>query len=144
MFKKNHIQMKIKKHDPERRRFGKLLFTGALGMNFLFTGTGCKKPQKKSASGIKLAAQLGSNPTEEDMQLVRQLGVEYVTMGSSGETATYENYVRMKQMVENAGLKVWNIGNMDVHNMEEVTLNLEGRDAKIEAYKNYLRNQNLL
>ena len=132
--------MKNTKHNPERRRFGKLLFTGALGVNFLFAGTGCKKITKKDASGIKLAAQLGSNPTEEDIQLVRQLGIEYVTMGSAGETATYENFVRMKQMVESAGLKVWNIGNRDVHNMEEVTLNLEGRDAKIEAYKNYLRN----
>jgi len=35
---------------------------------------------------------------------------------------------------------VWNIGNMSVHNMPEVTLNLPGRDAKIEEYKNYLRN----
>jgi len=42
--------------------------------------------------------------------------------------------------VENAGLKVWNIGNINVHNMPEVTLNLPGREAKIEEYKAYLRN----
>jgi len=35
---------------------------------------------------------------------------------------------------------VWNIGNTSVHNMPEVTLNLPGRDQKIEEYKNYLRN----
>jgi mannonate dehydratase len=35
---------------------------------------------------------------------------------------------------------VWNIGNMSVHNMPDVTLNLPGRDAKIEEYKQYLRN----
>src|SRR5205823_1368108 len=35
---------------------------------------------------------------------------------------------------------VWNIGNSSVHNMPEVTLNLPGRDQKIEEYKNYLRN----
>jgi mannonate dehydratase len=132
--------MKNIEHNPDRRRFGKKLFAGALGLNFLFTSTGCKKTTNAGASGIKLAAQLGSDPTDEDIQLVRQLGIEYVTMGSAGETATYERFVRMKQMVEAAGLKVWNIGNRDVHNMEEVTLNLEGRDAKIEAYKNYLRN----
>src|SRR5206468_10034951 len=32
------------------------------------------------------------------------------------------------------------IGNTSVHNMPEVTLNLPGRDEKIEEYKNYLRN----
>jgi len=138
--------MKNTKYNPDRRKFGKQFLAGTLGANFLFTGTGCEKPAEKAVSGnlrtsnIKLAAQLGSNPTQEDIQLVRQLGIEYVTMGSAGETATYEGFVRMKGMVEKTGLKVWNIGNRDVHNMEEVTLNLEGRDAKIEAYKNYLRN----
>ena len=54
--------------------------------------------------------------------------------------ATYENFVRLREKVEAAGLKVWNIGNLNVHNMEEVTLNLPGRDQKIEEYKTYLRN----
>ncbi len=35
---------------------------------------------------------------------------------------------------------MWNIGNTSVHNMPEVTLNLPGRDKKIEEYKQYLRN----
>jgi len=43
------------------------------------------------------------------------------------------------QRVEAAGLKVANIGNANVHNMPEVTLNLLGRDQKIEEYKQYLR-----
>ena len=144
--------MKNKQYNSDRRRFGKQLFTGALGMNFLITAMGCKpdfkgdeKAEKHYAgiidsSEIKLAAQLGSNPTQEDIQLVKQLGVGYVTMGSAGEQATYEHFARMKKMVEDTGLKVWNIGNRDVHNMEEVTLNLPGRDEKIEAYKQYLRN----
>src|SRR4029078_299272 len=37
-------------------------------------------------------------------------------------------------------VNVWNIGNQNVHNMPEVTLNLPGRDKKIEEYKQYLRN----
>ena len=138
--------MENTKHNPQRRRFGKQLVAGALGTSFLLTGTGCDKPVKKKetanggTSKIKLAVQLGSNPTHEDIQLVKQLGIEYVTMGSAGEQATYEGFAKMKGMVEKEGLKVWNIGNRDVHNMEEVTLNLTGRDAKIEAYKQYLRN----
>jgi mannonate dehydratase len=48
--------------------------------------------------------------------------------------------LRLRQKVEAAGLKVWNIGDLDVHNMEAVTLNLPDRDEKIEEYKTYLRN----
>ena len=46
----------------------------------------------------------------------------------------------LKQKVEAAKLKVWNIGNSNVHNMQDVTLNLPGRDQKIEEYKTFLRN----
>jgi len=126
--------------NPGRRRFGKLLFSGVLGGEALLLSAGSSKAAKKNTSSIKLAAQLSSNFSDEDLMLVKQLGIEYVTMGTSGETATYENFLRLRQEIEAEGLKVWNIGNSDVHNMEEVTLNLDGRDAKIEAYKNYLRN----
>ena len=90
--------------------------------------------------GIKLSVQVPTDPSDEDLQFVKQLGVEYVNIPTGGENATYENFVRLKKKVESAGLKVWNIGNSNVHNMEEVTLNLAGRDRKIEEYKNYLRN----
>jgi mannonate dehydratase len=80
------------------------------------------------------------DPSDEDLQFANQLGVHYVNIPTQGPTATYENFVRLKNKVESAGLRVWNIGNSDVHNMEEVTLNLPGRDRKIEQYKNFLRN----
>lgn len=126
--------------NPERRRFGKLVFAGVLGGKVLLLHSGISKAAKKNTSNIKLAAQLSSKLTDEDLTLVKQLGIEYVTMGTSGKAATYENFLRLRQKVEAVGLKVWNIGNSDVHNMEEVTLNLPGRDAKIEEYKSYLRN----
>jgi mannonate dehydratase len=90
--------------------------------------------------GIKISLQVPSDPGEQDLQLARQLGIEYVSIPSGGQGATLENFVRWKARVEAAGLKVWNIGNSNVHNMPEVTLNLPGRDSKIEEYKQYLRN----
>jgi mannonate dehydratase len=95
---------------------------------------------QKPGPGIKLSVQLPSSPSEEDLQFVRQLGVEYVNIPTSGTSATYENFLRLRLQVEDAGLRVWNIGNSDVHNMEQVTLNLPGREEKIEEYKAYLRN----
>ncbi|MFB3829852.1 MAG: mannonate dehydratase [Bryobacteraceae bacterium] len=92
------------------------------------------------APGIKVSLQIPTEPSAEDLQFARQLGVGWVNIPTGGERATAENFVRLKQKVEAAGLQVWNIGNSNVHNMPEVTLNLPGRDAKIAEYKQYLRN----
>src|SRR2546426_3233120 len=90
--------------------------------------------------GIKISLQVPTDPSDEDLQFAQQLGVEYVSIPTGGEKATLENFLHLRQKVEAAGLKVWNIGNSNVHNMPEVTLNLPGRDQKIEEYKAYLRN----
>lgn len=126
----------------DRRQFVKSVLAGALGP----AGLGSRAREGRAVTlhpippGIKIAVQMPGDPSDEDLQFVQQLGVEYVTIWTSGESATYENFVRLRKKVEGAGLKVWNIGNLDVHNMEEVTLNLPGRDKKIEDYKAYLRN----
>lgn len=90
--------------------------------------------------GVKISLQIPTDAPEEDLTFAKQMGVEYVNIPTGGEKATLENFVRLKQKVDAAGLKVWNIGNSNVHNMPEVTLNLPGRDQKIEEYKQYLRN----
>lgn len=129
------------RYKPGRREFGKIAFAGALGgADFLYRpATGAPKV-RNNTPGIKLSVQMPTNPTDEDLQFVRQLGVEYVNIPTGGENSTFENFLRLRKRVEAVGLKVWNIGNSDVHNMEEVTLNLPGRDRKIEEYKTYLRN----
>jgi mannonate dehydratase len=127
--------------NPDRRTFGKLALAGALGSVGVLSGA-----EKSSAKlydlqpGIKLSVQVGSDPTDEDLQFVKQLGAHYVNIWVKAEGATYENFMRLRNKVEAAGLKVWNIGDLNVHNMEEVTLNLPGRDRKIEEYLTYLRN----
>ena len=90
--------------------------------------------------GIKVSLQISTDATDEDLQFAQQLGVAYVNIPTSGRRATLENFIRLKKKVEAAKLKVWNIGNTNVHNMPEVTLNLPGRDRKIEEYKSFLRN----
>src|ERR1051325_2190020 len=90
--------------------------------------------------GIKISLQISTDATDEDLQFAQQLGVNYVNIPTGGRRATLENFLRLKKRVEAAKLKVWNIGNTNVHNMPEVTLNLPGRDRKIEEYKTFLRN----
>src|SRR5262245_18252045 len=120
----------------ERRDFGKVILSSAFS-----AAVAAQLPQKQRSTrpwppGIKISVQMPTDPSDEDLQFVNQLGGRYVNIPANGDRATYENFVRLKNKVETVGLKVWNIGNSDVHNMEEVTLNLPGRYKKIEQYKN--------
>ncbi len=87
--------------------------------------------------GIKISLQIPSDFTDEDLVFARQLGVGHVSIPTNG--GNLAQFARFKQRVEAAGLNVANIGNSNVHNMPEITLNLPGRDQKIEQYKQYLR-----
>jgi len=128
------------KNPIERRDFGKAIVGTALSA----AAAAQTQPKKRAARpwppGIKISVQMPTDPSDEDLQFVNQLGARYVNIPTSGDKATYENFIRLKNKVETAGLRVWNIGNSDVHNMEEVTLNLPGRDKKIEQYKTFIRN----
>jgi mannonate dehydratase len=96
-----------------------------------------KRPLEPLSPGIKITLQPSENLSDDDLKFVRQLGVGYVAVGTAG--GTYETFARLKHPIETAGLKVSNIGNTNVHNMPEVTLNLPGSDRKIDEYKQYLR-----
>ena len=63
-----------------------------------------------------------------------------MSVGSTPDLRTADGFKQIKKSYADAGIAVWNIGNTSVHNMPEVTLNLPGRDKKIEEYKQYLRN----
>jgi mannonate dehydratase len=127
--------------NPARRSFSKLALAGAIGGPSLFASARTSSAEvPKLKPGIKICIQSPATPTDDDLLLIKQLGVEYVSVASTPELRTAEGFQQIKQRYAAAGITVWNIGNTDVHNMPEVTLNLPGRDEKIEAYKQYLRN----
>jgi len=129
------------KFNPSRRGFGKAVLGAALGGTRFPApaGTGSRAIHQ-NVPGIKISVQSPPNPTDEDLLFLKQLGAEYVSVAAPPELRTAEGFLQIKRHYESTGITVWNIGNMSVHNMPEVTLNLPGRDAKIEEYKNYLRN----
>lgn len=96
-----------------------------------------QRPLAPLTPGIKISLQIPNDFQDDDLTFAKQMGVEYVSIPTRG--GTYEVFSQFKQRVESAGLKIANIGNSNVHNMPEVTLNLPGRDQKIEEYKQYLR-----
>jgi mannonate dehydratase len=92
-----------------------------------------------SRPGIQIGTQLPPDASEEDMRFTRQLGVEWVMTTLPTEQHTLENYQSLIKRFGAHGLKIYRLANNSCHNMEEVTLNLPGRDAKIEEYLNYIR-----
>ena len=90
--------------------------------------------------GMKIAAQITPEPSEEDLQFLQQMGIEYVVLWTGGDKASDEYYRSRRQLFEAAGLKVYGFGSFSVHNQDAITLNLPGRDEKIEEYKTHLRN----
>ncbi len=130
----------------KRRDFGKTLLTSAVTAAAASAAT-TSWPSERGATtkrpwppGIKISVQISGDPPDDELQFVQQLGCTYVNIPGDAKSASAENYIRLKNKVESFGLRVWNIGNASVHNMEEVTLNLPGRDKKVEEYKQFLRN----
>src|SRR5207249_5566060 len=89
--------------------------------------------------GIQLGTQLPASASEDDMRFARQLGVEWVMTSLRAEESTLENYQALIRRFADQGLKIYRLANDSCHNMEEVTLNLPGRDAKIAEYLAYIR-----
>lgn len=96
-------------------------------------------PLKKIAPGLKVAAQMSPEPTPEDLEFVRQMGVEYVVLWTDAAHAGYDYYASRRELFENAGLKVYGFGNRDVHNQDAIVLNLSNRDEKVAEYKRHLQ-----
>lgn len=92
-----------------------------------------------SRPGVQLGTQLPATASEEDMRFARQLGVEWVMTSLPARESTLENYQALIRRFAAHGLKIYRLANDSCHNMEEVTLNLPGRDAKIAEYLAYLR-----
>ena len=125
-----------------RREFGKAVLGAAA---LLSTSARTAASVHPNPPGIKIATNYPPcDPTDEELLFLNQIGVEYVSLHATPETANVESFIRMRERYESASIKVYSLGRAVgpsgiLHNMPEVTLNLPGRDRKIEEYKNYLR-----
>lgn len=94
-----------------------------------------------STEGIQIAIQTGDDASNEDLQFFQQLGVEWAMVGIRNPAhQTLEHYKALVARFGDHGIKIYRIANPSVHNVPEITLNLPGRDAKIEEFKQFIRN----
>ena len=96
-----------------------------------------KTPPVKS--GMKIALQASTEPAEEDIAFIQQMGLDQVVLWTDASKASAEYYASRKKIYGDAGINVFGFGNRSVHNQDSITLNLPGRDEKIDEYLNHLR-----
>ena len=89
--------------------------------------------------GLKIAAQMSPEPTEDDLKFVQQMGIEYAVLWTDASKSSYEYYASRRKLFADHGIQVYGFGNRDVHNQDAIVLNLENRAAKVEQYKQHLR-----
>ena len=94
-----------------------------------------------STPGIQIAIQTNHDATDEDLQFFQQLGVEWAMVGVRDRSLHGADfYKHLVKRFGDYGLKIYRITNLSVHNVPEITLNLPGRDAKVEEFKQFIRN----
>ena len=89
--------------------------------------------------GIKVAVQASPEPSEEELALIQQMGVEWVVLWTDESKASADYFASRRKLYEAHGIRVYGFGNWDVHNQDAIVLGLEGRDAKVAQYKQHLR-----
>jgi mannonate dehydratase len=124
---------------PDRRDFAKMALAGAAAAATIRTSSAKLTP---IPPGVKIGAN-SIQPTEDNMQYLKHLGVTWVSIAPQAPYDA-ETFIKQRELWESKGFKVYNIGSGQgpsgsLHNMPEVTLNLPGRDQKIEEYLNYIR-----
>ncbi|HYI94360.1 MAG TPA: mannonate dehydratase [Bryobacteraceae bacterium] len=123
-----------------RRELANVALGGAAALAAANKASGTLRP---IPPGIKIGMSV-NQPSPEYMSYLKQLGVTWLSVAPQRETANAEGFIAQREQWEAGGFKVYNIGSGvgpsgSLHNMPEVTLNLPGRDQKIEEYLNYIR-----
>jgi mannonate dehydratase len=123
-----------------RREWSGVMMAGAAA---LAAPSASAKPMIPIPPGLKIGVSVNT-PSPEYMTYLKQLGVTWLSVAPRQSEATAEGFIKQREAWEAGGFRVYNIGSGvgpsgSLHNMPEVTLNLPGRDQKIEEYLNYIR-----
>ena len=48
--------------------------------------------------GVKIATQASTEPSESELQFIKQMGIQYVTMWTDGSHANYDYFVSRREI----------------------------------------------
>ena len=91
--------------------------------------------------GIQIGTYVSHSTSDEELTLLQQLDVKWaMLLIDEPELHTAAYYKRCQDRLAPYGLQIYRIANHSVHNVPEITLNLPGRDEKIEEFIQFIRN----
>ncbi|MBQ38474.1 MAG: D-mannonate dehydratase [Gemmatimonadaceae bacterium] len=97
-------------------------------------------PMDHIKPGMKIAAQMSPEATQQDFDFVRQMGVEYAVCWTDGSKSSADYYASRREVFGENGIEIFGFGNSDVHNQDAIVLGLANQDDKIEEYKRHIVN----
>ncbi len=90
--------------------------------------------------GIMVGMSFTDRPREEDFALLAHNGIEAVSIWTTIANNNADWMSAMRKKLEAHGVKIYNIGLIDLHCDPTIVLGLSGVDTKIAQYKEYLAN----
>jgi len=91
-------------------------------------------------SGIMVGMSFTDRPREEDLALLAHNGIEAVSIWTTIANNNADWMTSMRKKLEAHGVKIYNIGIIDLHCDPTMVLGLSGVETKIEQYREYLAN----
>jgi mannonate dehydratase len=100
----------------------------------------CVPGYKAAGPGIQFGTYVHSTATDEHLQYLQQLGVEWAMVTGIERADHNANFYRsLNERFAPYGIQIYRIANHSVHNVPEITLNLPGRDEKVEEFCAFIR-----
>ena len=63
--------------------------------------------------GMKIAAQVSPEAADEELQFVKQMGIDWAVCWTDGEHAGYDYYARTNDRFQKAGIQIYGFGNRE-------------------------------
>ncbi len=79
------------------------------------------------------------DPADDELRFARQLGVDCVYTWVKPEQRAYEYLARLRERVEQYGLRLYNVGNIAAAKNDKIHLALPGRDRAIADFQAFVR-----
>lgn len=95
-------------------------------------------PMSRIEPGMKVAAQMSPEPSTQDFDFVRQMGVSHAVCWTDATNSSADYYASRKDLFGEHGIEIFGFGNSDVHNQDAIVLGLANGDDKIEQYKQHI------
>jgi len=90
--------------------------------------------------GIKIGDRMSPAATDAEIDFFLRMGIECATIWTTIEDANLDFMRRTRARLEGHGIRLWNVGILDLHCDPTMVLGLPGFERKVEQYVEYLEN----